>query len=303
MREFEASGKTIDEAIQNGLKKLGVSRDDVSIEVLRTPQRGFLGIGGQDAVVKLTLTGMLAQELEKIENAEKEREREIESQAHAAEPERKKVRTQPDKAEKEDCTDMPVRPDKAGREPGACPDKPERAAENDVPGANTQDVAADAEPVPQDKIDLAEAFLSGVFEKMQVKVEPQSINGKNGRLEVTLEGDDLGVIIGRRGETLDALQYLTSIVINRGSDKYTRVSIDAQNYRKKREETLVRLANRLAGRVKNSRRNVTLEPMTAYERRIIHSTIQGIDGVTTFSTGTDPNRRVVITLEGRERRR
>ncbi len=145
-------------------------------------------------------------------------------------------------------------------------------------------------------------FLQNIFDKMDVEVEiEKEEDDESMMLRVT--GKDSGIIIGRRGETLDALQYLTSLVVNKNSDEYKRVTIDIENYRQKREETLVRLADRLADRVIRYRRNVTLEPMNPYERRIIHSTLQSNENVETYSVGEDPNRKVVITLKQGSRSR
>ncbi len=139
-------------------------------------------------------------------------------------------------------------------------------------------------------------FLSSVFEKMNVDVDIEKLEDEES-IQLKVTGRDSGIIIGRRGETLDALQYLTSLVVNRKNENYKRVTIDIENYRQKREETLVKLAERLAERVVKYRRNVSLEPMNPYERRIIHSTLQNNNYVETYSVGEDPNRKVVITLK------
>ena len=142
-----------------------------------------------------------------------------------------------------------------------------------------------------------ENFLKGLFERMSVQAD-MKIEEEEGRVNVTLEGDDMGIIIGRRGETLDAIQQLTNYSINRGGEsKRARVQIDAENYREKREESLERLAQKVAGKVVKYRRNVTLEPMNAYERHVIHAALQDHPDVTTFSTGTEPNRRVVVSYD------
>lgn len=139
-------------------------------------------------------------------------------------------------------------------------------------------------------------FLEEVFEKMDVDVDIEKIEDENS-IMYRVSGKDSGIVIGRRGETLDALQYLTSLVVNKNSNRYIRVTIDVENYRKKREETLARLARRLADKVVRYRRNISLEPMNPYERRIIHSTLQNNEYVETYSVGEDPNRKVVIALK------
>ena len=146
------------------------------------------------------------------------------------------------------------------------------------------------------RCDVAIGFLEDVLTNMNVDVEIEMTEDDEA-IQIKITGKDSGIIIGRRGETLDALQYLTSLVVNRQSDDYKRVTVDIENYRQKREETLVKLADRLAERVVRYRKNVTLEPMNPYERRIIHSTLQNNDQVETHSVGEEPNRKVVITLK------
>lgn len=146
------------------------------------------------------------------------------------------------------------------------------------------------------KSDMAKDFLSDVFNKMKIEVEIKVDEDEN-LLMISITGQESGIIIGRRGETLDSLQYLTSLVINKGKDSYKRVVVDIENYRKKREDTLIRLANNLADRVITTKKNITLEPMNPYERRIIHSSLQNNKYVNTFSVGDEPNRKIVITLK------
>ncbi len=141
--------------------------------------------------------------------------------------------------------------------------------------------------------DDARMFLTDVFNKMKISVEIESEEDEEA-VQLKVKGKDSGIIIGRRGETLDALQYLTSLVVNKNKEEYKRVTVDIENYRQKREETLVRLASRLADRVGRYRKNVTLEPMNPYERRIIHSSLQNNKFVETYSVGEEPNRKVVI---------
>ncbi|WP_010246658.1 RNA-binding cell elongation regulator Jag/EloR [Acetivibrio cellulolyticus] len=142
----------------------------------------------------------------------------------------------------------------------------------------------------------AREFLLSVFEKMNVEAEIIAEEDEDSIL-LKIKGDDIGIIIGRRGETLDSLQYLTSLVVNKSKEDYKRVVIDIENYRQKREETLVKLANRLADRVVKYKKNITLEPMNPYERRVIHSSLQNHKYVETYSVGEEPNRKVIITLK------
>ena len=147
------------------------------------------------------------------------------------------------------------------------------------------------------KAEQITAFLTGLMAHMNVQATPVVESAEEGIYRVNLEGENLGSVIGRRGETLDAIQQLTSYSVNRGASRRVRIHVDAEYYRAKREESLIRLANRVADKVIKYRRNVTLEPMNAYERHVIHTALQDYPGVTTYSTGTEPNRRTVVAYE------
>lgn len=150
--------------------------------------------------------------------------------------------------------------------------------------------------------DTAEEFLSGVFEAMELEAEIHvNVNEEEKLVEVEVSGDDMGVLIGKRGQTLDSLQYLTSLVVNKETDEYYRVKVDTENYRARRQETLEKLAKNIAAKVKRTRRSVSLEPMNPYERRVIHSTLQNDRYVVTRSDGEEPYRHVVISLKRRDR--
>ena len=151
-----------------------------------------------------------------------------------------------------------------------------------------------AAPAGDGKAEQISVFLTGLMEHMGVKAVPVVERAEEGIYRVNLEGENLGAIIGRRGETLDAIQQLTSYSVNRGASRRVRIQVDAEHYRAKREESLIRLANRVADKVIKYHRNVTLEPMNAYERHVIHTALQDYPGVTTYSTGTEPNRRTVV---------
>ena len=152
-------------------------------------------------------------------------------------------------------------------------------------------------PAGDEKAARIAAFLTGLMEHMDVQATPVVNCSEEGIYKVSLEGENLGAIIGRRGETLDAIQQLASYSVNRGASRRVRIQVDAENYRAKREEALVRLAHRVAEKVVKYRRNVTLEPMNAYERHVIHTALQDYPGVTTYSTGTEPNRRTIVAYE------
>lgn len=148
--------------------------------------------------------------------------------------------------------------------------------------------------------DRAKEFLEGLLERMGVAAAAEIADDDEGNLKIRLTGQNLGVLIGRRGETLDAIQGITSRAVNRGGEKRVRVTVDAENYRGKREDSLRRLAQNVAAKVVKYRKNVTLEPMNAYERHIIHEVLQDYEGVNTRSAGSEPNRRVIVVYEGRK---
>lgn len=203
IKSIEISGRTEDEAIESALEQLGMTRDDVSVEIIERAKTGFLGLKSTPAVVKVLY----------------------------------------------------------------------EAGEN--------------------RTGQVEDFLTGLFERMGVE-SGMEITESDGSINVVLNGKDPGSLIGRRGETLDAIQHLTNYVINRGNSGRIRVNLDAENYRQRRNETLESLAARTAGKVIKYRRNMTLDPMNAYERHVIHSALQSNENITTYSVGSEPNRRIVV---------
>lgn len=146
----------------------------------------------------------------------------------------------------------------------------------------------------ESKAEMAEKFLTGLFEKMDIQAAPEVVSDNDGRIDIVIEGENIGGVIGRRGETLDAIQLLTNYAVNKDGANRVRISIDAENYRAKRAEALEKLAEKVAAKVVKYRRNVTLEPMNAYERHIIHAALQDREDITTYSTGNEPNRRIVV---------
>ena len=171
----------------------------------------------------------------------------------------------------------------------------------EVPAAPKAEDAPAAAPADEEVTDECEEyaeirrFLTGLLERMGVKANIEISARDNGGINVNLTGSGMGAIIGRRGETLDAIQHLTNYVINRGSDKHTHISVDAEAYRSKREESLTKLAEKMAEKAIKYKRSMALEPMNSYERHVIHSALQNYEGVTTSSTGVEPNRRVVVS--------
>ena len=267
MSYIDVTGKTEDEAIRKALAQLGMDRDDVSVEILERAKSGFLGLGGNPARVRVTYA-----------DPEEETAASV-TEIPAAEPAKKQEKKQEKKPEK----------------------KAEKKAEK--PAAK-QEVKVEAKAEPADDGICADAnadrictFLNGLLEHLDSKAEVKVYETEKGRYKVILEGQKLGALIGRRGETLDAIQQLTNYAVNSGSEKRIRVHVDAENYRAKREQSLEALAAKVAAKVTKYRRSVTLEPMNAYERHVIHSALQEVAGVTTYSTGTEPNRRVVVAYD------
>ena len=263
LQYIETTGKNEEEAINAALRKLGLDRDEVSVEVLERAKSGFLGIGGSPAKVKVSYEVPDAP----APKAEEPKVEEPKAEAPKAEP------------VKVEAPAAPV------SQPKTEPDT--QAAESTPAGDRTEAIAT---------------FLTGLMAHMGVSASPRITMGEDGSYKVTLEGENLGALIGRRGETLDAIQQLTSYSVNRGQSKRVRVHVDAEGYRAKREESLERLARKVAGKVVKYRRNVTLEPMNAYERHVIHTALQDYPDVTTYSTGTEPNRRTIVAYSKGEHR-
>ena len=264
MRQFiDVTGKTEEEAINRALEQLKLDRDDVSVEILERAKAGFLGLGSCPAKVRVSYG-------------------EDEEPAAPAQPKAEKVREDKPKAEKPRTEKKPA-------------EKPQRREEpvKKESAPKTEDLG---EEVNDERAQEIRKFLSGLLQQMEVQAEVKVYLPEKGRYKVFLEGQGLGAIIGRRGETLDAIQQLTSYSVNRTGSR-VRVQLDAENYRAKREQSLERLANKVAGKVVKYRRSVTLEPMNAYERHVIHTALQEVPGVTTYSTGVDPNRRVIVAYD------
>ena len=271
MRQFiDVTGKTEEEAINRALEQLKLDRDDVSVEILERAKAGFLGLGSCPAKVRVSYG-------------------EDEEPAAPAQPKAEKVREDKPKAEKPRAEKKPAEKPQRREEPV----KKELAPKTEE--AQTVKSPEDlGEEVNDERAQEIRKFLSGLLQQMEVQAEVKVYLPEKGRYKVFLEGQGLGAIIGRRGETLDAIQQLTSYSVNRTG---VRVQLDAENYRAKREQSLERLANKVAGKVVKYRRSVTLEPMNAYERHVIHTALQEVPGVTTYSTGVDPNRRVIVAYD------
>lgn len=280
MRQFiDVTGKNEDEAIAAALTQLNMDRDDVSVEILERAKSGFLGFGACPAKVRVYYGPEEEEETEKVpvpeprprEKAPRE-ERPRQDRPREERPRQEKPR--PEKPRQE-------RPRQSG-EPAAA-----------VPAAPAQELG---EEVSDEKATAIRTFLMGLLEQMEAKAEIKVYQPEKGRYKVILEGEHMGALIGRRGETLDAIQQLTSYAVNRTGGR-VRIQLDAEGYRDKREQSLRHLARKVAGKVVRYRRSVTLEPMNAYERHVIHVALQDVPNVTTYSTGVDPNRRVIVAYD------
>ena len=310
MRQYEASARTKEEAIELGLQELGVSIGDVDVLVVEEGSKGLFGLFGSRPVkVRLTVKdseedplGDLLDEKDAKKPAKKsekkpEKKPEKKQEKPAEKPEEKKAE------EKKPEEKKPEEKKPAAKKPAPAPKK--EAEEPAAEDSEKQEIRTLEKPevtmIPADQLDaespagIAKAFLADLTRLMGVDVTIDMGTDAEGNVYGYMHGDTLGILIGRRGETLDALQYLTSLKVNRGREGYTRVTLDTENYRAKREDTLIRLANRMANRALRTGRKVSLEPMNPYERRIIHFALQQNEGVTTHSEGDEPNRHVVIT--------
>ena len=295
------AGKTIDLAIEAALTQLGLDRDSVSVTVLQQAKPGFLGFGAQPAKVQVayevpdpkpepapkpkSALGAASRSkpkapaapVKKVDAPKAEPKAEKKVDAPKAEP---KVEKKPEpKAEKK--AEKPARPEKKVEK------KPEAPK---APVAPKEYAPAEAGSV-EEKI---EVFLKGLLEHMDSTAVPHAWKENENTYKVDLIGDDLGYLIGRRGDTLDAIQHLANYTINSEVDGHIRINVDAEAYRQKREDSLRRYARKKAQQVLKARRRTTLEPMNAYERHVIHAALQEMENITTHSTGTEPNRRVVI---------
>ena len=256
---IQVSAKTVEDAVLEAAMKLATTREHLEYEVIEKGSAGFLGFGAKNAVIKArALT-----------------DEEIEVTTTKEEPVVEPVKTE---VKKEIKKEEPV--------------KVEEPAKAEVKAEPVKKAA------PAGKEISAEDFLKDVFKAMDMVVDIKvTENTDEKSLDIELSGEEMGVLIGKRGQTLDSLQYLVSLVVNKYSDEYIRVKIDTENYRERRKETLENLARNIAYKVKRTRKTVSLEPMNPYERRVIHSALQNDRYVTTHSEGEEPYRRVVVTLK------
>ena len=321
MRTLEASGKTIDEAIFNGLKELEVSIDEVEIDIVQHETKGILGIGAKPAIVRL-----IEREPEQIVIPEYMNEAERRSNRRR---ERREDRPRRERAPRRD--DRPRREDRPRRSEDEVEERAAEAVNNNEEAAEMCAApveTCDNRPRRRDRrerpnrrereeqssranieytLEAAEnneaaQFLRDMLKLMNIDAEVTANVSEEDGIRLRIESSGMGVLIGHRGETLDAIQYLTSLHVNRSRKEhgFTRITVDTEGYRDRREETLARLARKVASQVRSTGRARTLEPMNPYERRVLHATLQSNPYVITYSEGEEPNRRVVIAPKGRE---
>ena len=301
MEEITVSAKTLDDAITEALIQLGVTSDQLEYDVIEKGNAGFLGIGRKQAVIKArrkvekkvndepvidfsdAVKGVMKDSKsdnyhkhnnrdnkKKKDNRKKENYHKNNKNVTASEK-TEKVKEETVKTEKKETNDKPHKPVQERKE---------------IELAKVEDIT----------VKTCEEFLTNVLKAMDMEVEIKTSIDEEGALCIEMNGDNMGILIGKRGQTLDSLQYLTNRVANKAQDGYVRVKLDTEDYRRRRKETLENLAKNIAHKVKRTRRSVSLEPMNPYERRIIHSALQGDRSVTTHSEGEEPYRRVVVTL-------
>lgn len=273
MDYITVSAKNLDDAITEALIQLGVTSDQLDYEVIEKGSAGFLGIGMKQAVIKARKK-VVVEEKKEIEEVEIPKEEPVKEYSKK-EPKKKNIsKDRKEKKEKKEKHDEPVKESSA-------------AEKKEVELAKIE---------PQ-TIEACEKFIYDVLNAMDMKdVKVTSTVDEEGALSIDMEGNNMGILIGKRGQTLDSLQYLTNRVANKMQDGYVRVKLDTEDYRRRRKETLENLAKNIASKVKRTRRTVSLEPMNPYERRIIHSALQSDPAVSTHSEGEEPYRRVVVTL-------
>lgn len=277
---IRVSAKTLDDAITEALIQLEVTSDRLEYNVIEKGSAGFLGIGMKQAVI------------EAWKKEEKTEESEIEDLKEAVKEEISSIMDEPVK-KKESKKEKKESSKKVKDKPEKMPKEKKEEDKKEEPVKEEQVLAK----VEEQTIKAVEQFLKDTLKAMDMDVEITSSIDEDGALYVDMKGEHMGILIGKRGQTLDALQYLANRVANKHQSGYVRVKLDTENYRARREETLKHLAKNIAHKVKRNRRPVVLEPMNPYERRIIHSALQSDPYVTTHSEGEDPYRKVVVTLK------
>lgn len=283
MRYVETSGKTVDDAITAALLQLGLPSEQVEIEILQEGSKGVLGIfGAKEAKIRATAKAVSVEEELFAEEKPVIKEKKEAPAVKKAEPAREKKNVQP---ETPYVMDTLVEDRLAAARAKAEEEAAAEAAREPIAYSEDAKIAQEA----------AIEFLLPVLKKMGIEATINGMMEEEDVLKLDIQGEGLGVIIGKRGNTLDSLQYLTALVANKKTDGHVKIKLDAENYREKRKQTLEKLAINLAKKVRKTNRRVALEPMNPYERRIIHSVLQSFNGVETHSEGEEPFRKVVIS--------
>lgn len=284
---IEVSAKTVNDAITKACIELEASSDKLEVQVISEGSSGFLGFGSKPAVIKVRVKETAEETVEDILSWKEE--------------EKPSVKEAPVKAEK---AEKAVQASPVKNTEDVKPYEPAKKAQT-AEAKETQDTTEKKPVVEKTEEEIvsmkaaAQQFLDSVFGAMKIPVDiTMNYRKESGSLEVDFAGEDMGILIGKRGQTLDSLQYLTSLVVNKDQDEYVRVKLDTENYRKRRKETLENLAKNIAYKVRKTRKAVSLEPMNPFERRIIHSALQSNKWVETFSEGKEPYRHVVISPKG-----
>lgn len=293
---IRVSAKTLDDAITEALIQLGVTSDKLEYEVIEKGSAGFLGIGMKQAVIEAwrkeeeepepDIREIIKEEMSFSLDKENEKKEQIQPKK-----EKKERREKKEKFSLQEKKEKPAK-EKTVKE-NTVKEQAAEAPESEAPVKEKQELAK----VEEQTIKAVEEFVKDTLKAMNMEVEIASSIDEDGALCVDMKGEHMGILIGKRGQTLDALQYLANRVANKHQDGYVRVKLDTENYRARREETLKHLAKNIAHKVKRNRRPVALEPMNPYERRIIHSALQSDPYVTTHSEGEEPYRKVVVTLK------
>ena len=310
---MQFSAKTKNEAITKACIELGVSSDQLDIQVVSEGSSGFFGIGSKPAIIKARKVDDNSEEkeIEKIvdsvkinafkEDTVKETQKSAPKSVSRQNDVKPETKTETAKASKEEKQPRPAK-EKPAKEKPVKEQKERPAKEKQVKASKPIEIITDPEEI-KDIEERALVFLKDVFASMDLGevTITSKYNTTDGCLEVDFEGEDMGILIGKRGQTLDSLQYLTSLVVNKYTEDYIRVKLDIENYRERRKETLETLARNIAYKVKRTRRPVSLEPMNPYERRIIHSALQNDRYVVTRSEGEEPFRHVVVSLKREQR--
>ena len=296
MKEVTVSAKTLDDAITEALIQLGITSDQLDYDVIEKGSAGFFGIGSKQAVIrarKKAVKEEFEKTIEEIKDIIKE-----EPKKEVKKEEKKELKKEVKKEPKKEFKNEPKKEVHA-EIPSKIKKEPAKELVKEVEKENSKERAVELCEVKEETKAACEKFLKDVLDTMNMEVVITTNIDEDGALCINMDGKNMGILIGKRGQTLDSLQYLVNRVANKQQDGYVRVKLDTENYRKRRKDTLENLAKNIAYKVKRTKKSISLEPMNPYERRIIHSALQADKYVNTHSEGEEPYRRVVVTLARR----